>query len=64
MFNEYPDIMTPKQAAGALGIGLNSMYRLIKDKTIGSLCVGRKKLIPKICLVDYARSARYNTSEF
>lgn len=63
MFNDYPDVMTPKQAAEALGIGLNSMYQLIKKKAIGSHRVGRKILVPKMCLIDYVKSARYTVSE-
>lgn len=63
MFNDYPDVMTPKQVAEALGLGLNSIYQLIKDKTIGVCRVGRKILIPKLCLIDFVKSARYNTSE-
>ena len=59
MFKEYPDILSPKQAAEALGICVNSVYQLIKAHTIGCKRVGRKILIPKICLINYVRSSMY-----
>lgn len=59
MFNEYPDILTVAQVAEALNIGKNSAYRLVKEKAIGCKHIGRKIIIPKKCLVDYALSARY-----
>lgn len=57
MFNEYSDILTPKQAAEALGVSKNSIYRLIRDNSLGCKRIGRKILIPKISLVAFARSA-------
>lgn len=63
MFENYPDIMTVKQLASALGIGLNSAYELVNNNVIGSRKVGRKILIPKACVIDFAESARYTTLE-
>ena len=62
MFKEYPDVMCVQQAAEALGICTASMYQLLKAKTIGCQKVGRKILVPKICLMDYINSARYQIS--
>lgn len=62
MLNNYPDVLTVKQAAKALGICEASVYRLIKERAFGIRRVGRKILIPKICLVDYLNSARYQVS--
>lgn len=59
MFNEYPDILTPEQLAKALKISKNSAYRLINEKKIGSIHVGRKIIIPKSCLIDYTQAARF-----
>lgn len=61
MFENYPDIMTVKQLASALGIGTNSAYELVNTKVIGSRKVGRKILIPKSCVIDFTESARYTT---
>ena len=62
MLNNYSDVLTVKEVAQALGICENSVYRLIHQKVIGSIKVGRKILVPKICLVDYLKSARYTVS--
>ncbi|MBQ9859517.1 MAG: helix-turn-helix domain-containing protein [Clostridia bacterium] len=59
MFKDYPNILTPKDVAAALGISKNSVYRLIRDNLIGCKHIGRKILIPKIALLAYARSALY-----
>lgn len=59
MFKEYPDVLTVEQMAHALGIGINSAYRLVKDRKIGCVRVGKKILIPKMCVADYLTSARY-----
>ena len=59
MFQDYPDILSPIQAAQALQIGKNSLYRLLREKQLGCKRIGRKIIIPKLCLMDYIRSARY-----
>lgn len=59
MFKEYPDVLTVEQMAHALGIGINSAYRLVKERKIGCVRVGKKILIPKMCVADYLTSARY-----
>lgn len=62
MFREYPDILTVPEMAQALGIGVNTAYRLVHDKEIGCKRIGKRILIPKDCLLDYVRSARYTVS--
>ena len=62
MFKEYPDMMSVKQVAEALHIGRNTAYRLIREKQIGSKRIGRKIIVPKPCVIDYATSARYTVS--
>lgn len=59
MLRDYPDVLTPEQVAEALGISRKSVYRLLRERTIGSKRIGTKYLIPKRCLVDYLESARY-----
>lgn len=60
MFKEYPDILTVEQVAKALHISKNSAYQLIHNRSIGCKRIGRKIIVPKRCLIDYALSARYN----
>lgn len=63
MLKDYPDIMTPKQVAEVLGLGKNKVNDLLKSKTIGNHRVGRKYLVPKICVIDYMQSARYTVAK-
>ena len=60
MFRSYPDVMTVKQLAAALGIGINKAYEIVNDGTINSKRIGRRILIPKLYLVDYIQQTRYN----
>lgn len=62
MFRDYPDILTPAQAAEALHIGRNSVYALLRSHQLGHRRIGRKYIIPKACLIDYVKSARYTVS--
>lgn len=60
MFNQYPDVLTVKLLSKALGIGLNKAYELVNLRIIGSKRIGRRIIIPKLCLIDYVESSRYN----
>lgn len=59
MFKEYPDILTPEDVAKALRISKASVYKLVRQKAIGCRHIGRKIIIPKQSLIDFAQSARY-----
>ena len=63
MLNDYPDVLTVEMVADALGVCKASIYRLIKENTIGYRRVGRKYIIPKVCVNDYLNSARYMVSK-
>lgn len=58
MFSNYPDVLTVEQVAEALNICIGLAYRLIKEGQLGYKRIGRRILIPKVCLVDYISSAR------
>ena len=60
MFEEYNDILTVNEVCSALRIGKNTLYNLLKIGAIKSKKVGKKYLVPKICLVDYVNSCRQN----
>lgn len=62
MFNQYPDVLTVQQVAEALRIGRGAAYKLVNEKIIGSVRIGKKIRIPKQCLIEYVQSARYNIS--
>lgn len=62
MFKDYPDILTPKEAAKALGISQTSIYKLVRQQALGYRRIGRKIIIPKLCLIDFVQSARYTVA--
>ena len=42
MFTTYPDVVNIFQLKEMLGIGINLAYKLVRNKTIPSLKVGRE----------------------
>ena len=62
MFNQDPDVLTVQQVAEALRIGRGAAYKLVNERTIGSVRIGNKIRVPKQCLIEYMQSARYNIS--
>ena len=44
MFKDYPDMLTPREAMEALGIGKTTMYRLLNTGEIKATRVGGKIL--------------------
>ena len=57
MLKEYPDIMTVEQMCEVLGISTKTGYRLLREKKICCLKVGRAYRIPKAHLFTYYVSA-------
>ena len=53
MLKEYPDIMTVEQMCEVLGISTKTGYRLLREKKICCLKVGRVYRIPKAHLFTY-----------
>lgn len=53
MFTSYPDLVDITQLKEMLGIGITLAYRLVRNKTIKSLKVGRQYKIPKRNVIAY-----------
>lgn len=54
MFTSYPDIVSITQMRKMLGgIGVTLAYRLLKQRKIKSLKIGREYKIPKSCIIEY-----------
>lgn len=54
MFTTYPDIVDITQMRKMLGgIGVTLAYKLLKQKKIKSLKIGREYKIPKSCIIEY-----------
>lgn len=60
MFKDYPDILTVSQVAKALGIGIKAAYALVNEKRLGALRMGKTIKVPKYCLEEYVKTARFN----
>lgn len=58
MLQEYPDILTPKEAMEILGIGKNLFYKLLKDGEIPAKRIRNKMWrITKRDLIHYIESS-------
>ena len=53
MFSNYKDVVTVEQLAEMLDIGLTLAYRLVRQKTIKSIKVGREYKISKQFVINY-----------
>lgn len=53
MFTSYPDLVNIQELKEMLGIGITLAYRLIKNKSIPALKVGREYKIPKRNVIAY-----------
>ena len=58
MFDNYKDILTVDEVCQALSIGKNNIYKMLRDGAINYYKVGKKYLIPKICLIDFVNKCR------
>ena len=50
---DLPLVMTPAEAAQALGIGRNSIYALLRSESLRSIRVGKLIKIPRAALEEY-----------
>lgn len=57
------DILSVKQAAQYLGIGLNSAYRLVHRKDFPSVKIGKRIIIPKVHLDRWIEFNSYNDDD-
>jgi excisionase family DNA binding protein len=53
MFENYPDVVSVDDLQEMLGIGKNTAYKLVKDKIIKSVQIGRQHKIPKCYIIDF-----------
>ena len=60
MFRNYPDVVNVVQLQEMLGIGKNTAYTLLKNRTIRSIRIGRVHRIPKENVIRYFRTGEKN----
>ena len=54
MFTEYPDVVNIEQMRKMLGcIGLTLAYKLLQEKVIHNIKIGREYKIPKVAIIEY-----------
>ena len=57
MFEEYPDVLSAEEAADALRIRENAIYRLLNEGRLKAFKNGRTWKIPKEALRSYVLEA-------
>jgi excisionase family DNA binding protein len=62
MLKDYPDVLTVKDLAEILRVGIDAAYKILNTNIICSRRIGKRFLIPKKCVIDYLESIRYNNS--
>ena len=53
MFEDYPDILSPEEAAEALRIGENAIYKLLNEGKLKAYKNGRTWRVPKEAVKEY-----------
>ena len=53
MFKDYPDVVTPQELQKMLHIGRNATYKILKEKLIETIRIGKKYIIPKVNVIKY-----------
>ena len=53
MFDEYPDVLTAEEAADALRVGYNALYRVLSSGKLKAYKNGRVWRIPKESIKAY-----------
>lgn len=56
LFAEYPDVVSAEQLMEMLSISRATAYRLLSDKKIPAVKVGRQYRIPKNRIISYLMS--------
>ncbi len=53
IFANYPDVLTVEDLSKMLGISTKTAYKLLKEKKIKFITIGRTYKIPKIYVLEY-----------
>jgi len=57
-FRDYPDVLGVDQASELLGVSTKQVYRLLRDKAVPSVRIGRAHRIAKTNLIDFIRGGK------
>ena len=53
MFDYYDTLITPEEAAGLLGCGMNTIYKILKSGKLKAMRIGRIWKIPRRAIQEY-----------
>ncbi|HJC23254.1 MAG TPA: helix-turn-helix domain-containing protein [Candidatus Eisenbergiella merdavium] len=53
IFADYPDVLTVEDLSKMLAVSTKTVYKLLKEKKIKSITIGRTYKIPKIYVMEY-----------
>ena len=53
---KYGDVLTVEELIELLAIERNSLYRMLKNKKIKSIRIGKNIRIPKQCVIEYLQT--------
>ena len=53
MFDYYDTLITPEEAAGLLGCGMNTIYKILKSGKLKAMRIGRIWKIPRRAVQEY-----------
>lgn len=53
IFSNFPDVLTVEDLSRMLGISTKTAYKLLKEKKIKSVTIGRTYKIPKVYVLQY-----------
>ena len=59
IFKDYPDVLNIEQLTEILHIGRNTAYKLVNNKFIKSVRIGKTYKIPKCYVIDYLQNASW-----
>lgn len=54
IFKEYDDVVTVDDVMKMLHIGRNNVYKLLNDNSIKTVKVGKRFIIPKRSVIEFA----------
>ena len=63
MFNEYVDIISVDDLMKMLHIGKTTAYKLVREKRIKHVKVGRKYIIPKKAVIEFLEEMWHNKAQ-
>lgn len=56
IFQQYNDVVTPYEIQAMLGLGKNSVYKLLKDNTLKNRRIGSKYIVAKSSVIEFLMS--------